>query len=885
MHAHVRTSTRRLLAACAVCALATALPAVAQAASTPYGELTRFGEGGSGPEQLSRGHKRGVWDLRSLLIGVSPKESSGGKENVAYVLDEPRENEQKLAHPPTKEELEECEAEEAPIPANECGPRVGPITRFFRLRKFAPAGGSYKRVATLEFEEKQIPDAPEEATGLTVEGIATDPARNRLYVLAVDNRPKGIKVDESGQKGPDLQVAARIFAFEDKGGSLVAVTKKGKEYLTGPTELGAVSTVPGVALLEPTGITVDPASGEVIVMGHNDPEGLKEDQPYERSGAKADHFVLQRINATTGELVTGEAGRYLDGEDFFKTKEGEFEGHATSPNSPVVAGPAGGEHVHVAFEGGIARLPDPWVAASKPEYLYNPNVLLPGATSGAIPREAAANRGGALSASPFEAGDNTLYAPTSLTYEQQASTEEVTNVMSLSGATDSLLGWSGGQSLHAPRSGGEVPEECVLDPGGASLFNPVAAGAGGTVFVLATEYLAEPGGEPLVEQNYPAIIEFGPGGGGCPPANANGLTAEVGGILVGEGEVKQSEQVTFSSYINQADALKVEWNFGDGSSETVTGGFHCPANAPSETKALVRQCPSVRHTFRESGELTVTEKVYTDDLDTPTLTQQKKIKVSGGGKGKGGGSEPTAVPLGPEHLYSGEAGVFDGSESFDPSGSQIKHYLWTFGDGTQEPSETPVTTHAYAHQGLYEASLVVTDALGLSSPPSGLPTAVRVLPPPPPPPPASNALPPAPGGSVGGFTSTQSAAIPNVRLTEAALVMNARGAVTLRLYCPVGETTCAGRVTLKALLASGTRHGRSKRVSATFASGAFALAGGTARTFPLRVSATARATLAQRHRLVAQLTIDAHDTAGATHTTSVPVVVTAARNARGRRKH
>jgi len=67
---------------------------------------------------------------------------------------------------------------------------------------------------------------------------------------------------------------------------------------------------------------------------------------------------------------------------------------------------------------------------------------------------------------------------------------------------------------------------------------------------------------------------------------------------------------------------------------------------------------------------------------------------------------PTAEANGP---YPGNVGAtisFSSAGSNDPDGT-ISSYLWTFGDGTQSTNPNP--THVYTVQGIYQATLTVTD--------------------------------------------------------------------------------------------------------------------------------------------------------------------------------
>ena len=81
---------------------------------------------------------------------------------------------------------------------------------------------------------------------------------------------------------------------------------------------------------------------------------------------------------------------------------------------------------------------------------------------------------------------------------------------------------------------------------------------------------------------------------------------------------------------------------------------------------------------------------------------------------------PVAVPGGP---YTGDGLVrFDGSASLDADGDQPLTYAWDFSDGQRGTGAT--TTHAYAADGVYPATLTVTDSKGATSPPAAVPVAI-----------------------------------------------------------------------------------------------------------------------------------------------------------------
>jgi hypothetical protein len=919
----VHDITRAAAVAACLSVLVLLAPAAAPAGASVYGELTRFGQGApsiGSNGQINDDERRFTHGetLRAHLIGVDPT------DNSVYVLDEPEEASQALRKTTaTKEakEIKECKEEAQEEVENgerpeeeseqECKEeifRAGPITRHFRIQKFAATGGEYHAVASVRFDEKAAETRSGGGTRLAVEGIAVDPVRKRLYVLAVDARKFG-GVDEVSSEqfvGPtlsfDLPVASTLFAFstEPSAGQLVPAGKNNEPILTGPgeTELAPQSQTPGKALLEPAGITVDPENGDVIVLSHEDSgkEVKKfEDQLYDTSEVKSpDHFVLQRI-APTGEVIPGDAGRYVDAQDFFKRSEHPTE--RASPSSPVIVGAEHSEQVDVQYEDGIVRLPADFAANGAPEFSYAPSQQK-GAAVGAINNSSAfhpvgrqAPLGGVIAASPFGAEGNTIFTPTKVENEQPSvGGFEYAGVGAIAAATGALQGWTGAQNIAAPRTGGEPPYACVLNPAGEESYAPVAAGSGGKVFVLAVEFIEKDMRERWAEGSsyegpaYPAVIEFGPGGGGCPQVAPGGVSAEVNGEPVGGRTVTTAEPVTFSSYVNQADALKVDWDFGDGTSETTSTQFRCPQGLPAQFEeyvrlGLVRQCPSAHHAFAHGGALTVTETIHTDSLATPALTQTTTVNVAGEAR------VPTAIATGPLEVALGRPATFDGSASFGPGGpNQIHEYHWSFGDGTPEASTTsPTIQHLYGALGLYTVSLTVTDKGGATSAPDTLPNPVAVVQPVVPGEEIvggtqSGAQPTSASGT-GGYlgASPDAKPIPDVRLTKASLTVGTGGTLALTLYCPAEESSCAGQLAVSAVIAGIARGGKKPKAKATtLAKGPFALAGGTPKRVLVRLTPTARAVLQRLHKLTASLTIVAHDPAGAQHTTRLPVVISTA---------
>jgi PKD repeat protein len=66
----------------------------------------------------------------------------------------------------------------------------------------------------------------------------------------------------------------------------------------------------------------------------------------------------------------------------------------------------------------------------------------------------------------------------------------------------------------------------------------------------------------------------------------------------------------------------------------------------------------------------------------------------------------------PTAPYTSQTVTSNASASYDPDGTVVG-YSWTFGDGANSTGK--ITTHAYAHRGVYTITLVVTDGEGLTN--------------------------------------------------------------------------------------------------------------------------------------------------------------------------
>jgi PKD domain len=815
-----------------------ALAGTARAAS--YGEIRRFGELG---EPGSAAGKLVFSEEHTFGVGVDPT------ENSVYVLDEP-------------EAPEENAHEEH--------------TRFLRLQKFSESG---KLLASRSFAEKVPAGQWEEQGGAFVDGVAVDPGHD-VYVLATQVRKASLPDDQ------ESEVASVLYAFTDElqpAGKVIENAKKQKEtsdILSGPGagELEAQSATAGKALLEPSGITVDPATHEAIILAHEDHGGQAADE----IESNDDHYVLQRV------LPTGATGeRYVDAHNFLKT--GPFHG---TPDSPVVV-PGSPEQVDIDYEG-VVRIPYDFSSQAEPTYLIleelPPNVVpIPLGVEGFHGGlQATGSPGGALSVSP----EGTIYRVAGIRNELGKSPVSYDGVLARSAATGAELGWTGGQ---APETSHE--DECVITPGLEEIPEVLAAGKEGKVFVLSPEFLDHEANG-YEEPFFDAVIEFGPGGSGCPEASASAPSVAVEGQTLKAGQpVPAGVKATLSSQLTQADALSVEWNFGDGT-------------APVKVEGTEYGKTQVEHVFVETGTYTVKEVIHTDDLATPPIEQTLAVSV------EHGHTRPTArFTVSPSTPAPGQKVTFNAINSTDPEKATPLTYEWNFGDGTKQSVEgSSSVEHTYASAATYTATLIVRDKLGLVSEP--FPVTVKVV--------AGGGNPGGgnPGGGSSGSSSSSSGssdsnssegaatqtaagavqaslvsqppAVPDATLASSALTVSANGAVAVKVTCPAQESSCAGTLTLRTLSAVVARASRahaakskgkstSKAVVLTLASGSFTVGGGQTRTVTLHLSAAARTLLARSHLLRALATVAAHDPSGQAHTTRTTVTLRAAKPAHGKR--
>jgi len=150
---------------------------------------------------------------------------------------------------------------------------------------------------------------------------------------------------------------------------------------------------------------------------------------------------------------------------------------------------------------------------------------------------------------------------------------------------------------------------------------------------------------------------------------------------------------TGTSHDPDGTVVASQWTFGDGATSAD---------------------PNPSHRYAASGAYSVGLTVTDDGGATGSTTNSVTVR-----------QPPTASAGGP---YRSEDQVtVDGRGSYSPDGSTPLTYSWSFGDGGTGSGVAPI--HAYAADGTYTITLVVTDATGAASDPATATATIANIPP------------------------------------------------------------------------------------------------------------------------------------------------------------
>jgi hypothetical protein len=439
----------------------------------------------------------------------------------------------------------------------------------FRLQKFSSTGGHLKGVASATFNPKGKNE------GTTIEGVAVDPQMHRVYLLVEAERKGNTTVD------PEEDVAAELWAFstENSGTVLQPIGTEGG-LVADRSVLRADGNAFREAVLEPHGITVEPISAtedNVII------DGIADTGQKETDGVEILHSTLLWWNSK-GQLA---GKQYFDETNLLEEEA----------LSPVVFN----KKVYVAAEEQLWEIP---TTLSGPPKSFNR----------ATPAEEVFYENDLLDEIPVlntpEYSDDLSVSPEGDFWSTASIENAGAGKFSFPGAMEfdsggNEIGYTGGQAAS-------VHEACSIGLNGSPL---IAAGKENDLFVLDTT----PGKSKL--------IEFGPGGSGCPEASAASPTTSVNEKTVEPGQkIPINDTVALSSAVTQGNVLSVEWNFGDGTTETINELQQCLSLSLIEEECEP-QVTQVTHKFQTPGTLEVTETIHTDDLANPVTTAHSKVLI------------------------------------------------------------------------------------------------------------------------------------------------------------------------------------------------------------------------------------------------------------------
>ena len=829
------------------------------------------------------------------------------------------------------------------VDANDRSYYVGdePNTGEFRIQRFVEG----KSEASISFSP---PEAKKSKDGVGEAGVglqlAVDPARNRIYALVVYKRRERDEAEEKAEEKEEKEgktpyerfpldseelAAGELYAFEYKSGKLVSAKEaEGKpapliaEARTESSTTGFTdqSETPKEALLNPRGMVVDPATGNLAILGVEDEEP---DVDVEKGEAlKQCRAVGQFIDfeEKSGVLKSGKLGRrYVDSADALRPLQPECEPQELEevPLSPAVT-PGGNLLITSAAEGEgqVWELPTPGTGAGEGEMEVRPTRLY---------AEAQIGTGALLNAlPPEEGGGPTLsFVPEGPEVEIEHHKRQVEGSIYLATkafgyypaplvlhyaeaeakpAQVSEIGWTAGSS---------TPKSCGIP----RFSNTVILGgvkedkAGGKAGVLVLSPWVEEGTDAAFLEAY----EFGPGGStaGCPKA-----TVSTPRVTFGEDqnalEVPTGEKVSISSELAGADAKSIEWEFKYDDPKTGEKGSEKVVQPASEFQILAGyEFKPLEYEFKHAGTYEISEVIRTDDLAGEAVKATEILKI-------------TTTPSPPRIRLTAPAAVRVNEEAAEISATvsdpnetllHLKKVLWNFGDGSPPVEETvapeepnPAALHikhvfiSRCGKGKCKITLTVEDTVAEGKPAVAGPVEITVN--------ESKAeeaarkAEEARRAAEAAQKAAEEAAAqkrveeaehkkpeeeaqqnvlgvtvlsnPEARLASTAISVSSKGALTLKVTCPKGESACTGTVTLRTLSAVSAK---ARKAILTLANGTFSVPGGAADTVTLHLSAKARLLLSRSHTLRALATLVAHDSSGATHTTTATVTLKLAKPA------
>jgi PKD repeat protein len=158
--------------------------------------------------------------------------------------------------------------------------------------------------------------------------------------------------------------------------------------------------------------------------------------------------------------------------------------------------------------------------------------------------------------------------------------------------------------------------------------------------------------------------------------------------------------VTNDSPADEGSAVALAVTATDAGDDLLTYSFDWDNDG---TFDAINQPATVSNIWLNQGSYTV--RVRVDDGDGGQAFAETVVSTVN--------TPPVAVANVDPVRFEGESAAFNGNESYDLGTNDLLTFGWDFGDGATAPG--PNTTHVYADNGVYSATLTVTDDSGASS--------------------------------------------------------------------------------------------------------------------------------------------------------------------------
>lgn len=482
----------------------------------------------------------------------------------------------------------------------------------------------------------------------------------------------------------EFSSAAELYSFSTEANNRDEL--KEEKLIADSELLKSASEEQRASLLAPSGIAVDPKTGDVLILGQQNEAAT----PAEGADVRA---AVQRVhvNGTLGPRYVDKANCLDGGSQAAAEKEPKCgEDEEEFPTSPVVT-PGGRLYAQVGVEelweipvGAEAEKGFEEVEAT-PRFLaeLDGSISEPKIVKGTLAEE----EGGTLSFVPGKtATEGTIYMRAQIPNAGQNGV--VRWHYSEGGAEPEATeeGWTGGQEKNSPQV------KCVVR--GESDSQPLIAGGSGEQ-VLMLSYL---GG---------SVTAFGPGAGAEACGHEPKVTPpsiEVDAKPAVEAGVGQP--VKLSSGLSGARATSTTWKFKY--KDPTSGETH----EEEVTTPYAIQDPTVlTQAFEHEGAYEITEIVHTDELAYPTITAEPvKLQVLGI-------KAPLALP---EMIAAHEQVAIQASVTDRVEAPLHLKAVWSFGDNTQPVEQkyegaSPLrieVKHTFATPGQYELTLEIKDESG-----------------------------------------------------------------------------------------------------------------------------------------------------------------------------